>query len=334
MPKIIFMTTEENTIIDVTEHVTALTEKENNKAKVTIYQSNYITKARYDYTPLEKNIMYSVLAQINTDKTDNKYYRVSIKRLQKATDTKNSYSDYNEAVERLMKKIITIPISNGNILKTALLSSVEYIKNKGIIEIGIESKLKPFLFQLKKNFTTYQLDAALTLKSKYSKRLYEMLSQFKDTGTWIVSVLELKERFLLYDTITGKEKFIKWSALEKYILKVAQREINNNTDIRFSYTKIKEGRKYTKIQFNIKQQPYQIGIDFKNDSPEDAELSKKEKLYKSLTGKYCLRKDQAKKVLLNYTEKEIGKILYDIQIAYINNQIKNMGAYTAKVFDV
>jgi plasmid replication initiation protein len=128
-------------------------------------------------------------------------------------------------------------------LQTTLVSSAEYIKGQGLIEIGIEPKLRPYLFELRQNFTTYQLELALILKSKFSKRMYEMLSQFKNTGIFRISVLDLKERLSLYNPKTKEEQYEKWSAFDKYVLKIAHKEINKHTDIQFEYEAIKTGTK-------------------------------------------------------------------------------------------
>lgn len=77
---------------------------------------------------------------------------------------------------------------------------------QGIIEIGLDPKIRHF-FDLKQNFTTFQLHMALSLDSKYAKRIHEMLSQYKDIGSIKIELLELKRRLLLYDDKTGDEQY-------------------------------------------------------------------------------------------------------------------------------
>jgi plasmid replication initiation protein len=291
----------------------------------TIFQNNAITEANYDFSTLEKNIMYMMMAQIRQGDEPEKYYFISVNELSQKTGVDNSYADYKDAIERMMSKIITIRKENGNILQTTLVSSAEYIKGQGIIELGIEPKLRPYLFELKQNFTTYQLELALILKSKFSKRMYEMLSQFKNTGILRISVLDLKERLALYNPKTKEEQYEKWSAFDKYVLKIAHKEINKHTDIQFEYEAVKTGRKFTRLDFHITHTPYQVKFDFKDADTE---------LFDKLVNKYGLRKDQAEKALSMHAPAWIKSQLYMIQVKRSNNQVTNLGAFTAKVLGV
>jgi plasmid replication initiation protein len=291
----------------------------------TIFQNNAITEANYDFSPLEKNIMYMMMSQIRKGDEPEKYYFISVNELAQKTGVDNSYVDYKNAIERMMSKIITIHKDNGNILQTTLVSSAEYIKGHGIIELGIEPKLRPYLFELKQNFTTYQLELALILKSKFSKRMYEMLSQFKNTGILRLSVLDLKERLSLYDPKKKIEQYEKWSAFDKYVLKIAHKEINKLTDIKFEYKPIKTGRKFTKLEFHIVHTPYQVQFDFKDEDTE---------MFERLVNKFGLRKDQAEKALQLHAPAWIKSQLYMIQVKKANNEVTNIGAFTAKVLGV
>jgi plasmid replication initiation protein len=166
---------------------------------------------------------------------------------------------------------------------------------------------------------------ALSLDSKFSKRIYEMLSQFRSTGIWRVSVQELKERLKLYDPKTGEEQYGMWSAFEKYVIKVAQQEIGEYTDITFEYNLKKTGKKITDIEFTIKR-PQQEAVANKL---LDASA---EKLIERMVNDFRLRKDQAEAVINKMPLKDITKALYDISLK--KSEIASIGAYTAKTFGV
>ena len=59
---------------------------------------------------------------------------------------------------------------------------VDYLLGQGIIEIKLTEDITPYLFDLKENFTSYELASALRLTSKYAKRIYQYCSQWKDQG--------------------------------------------------------------------------------------------------------------------------------------------------------
>jgi plasmid replication initiation protein len=293
-----------------------------------IIQDNAITTARYSMTALEKNIMYMVMAQLGkTDKAD-RYYRISSKELMERTRKKIKYDEFKEATNRLLNRELIIIRDNGNYLQIRPISSAEYDEN-GIIEIGLDPKIRPYLFELKNNFTSFELNMALSLNSKFSKRIYEMMAQFRSTGILRLSVRELKERLKLYDSKTGEEQYEKWSAFEKYVLLVAQIEIAEHTDMSFTYNLKKTGKKITDIEFFITRIPKIAKTDAVKEDPDEARLLQ---LLQRLINDFRLREDQAKEVVSKFPAKEINKALYDISLK--KNEIINIGAYTAKTFGI
>ena len=114
---------------------------------------------------------------------------------------------------------------------------------------------------LKKNYTQFQLDVVLSLKSKYAKRLYEMLSQHKEIGELNISVKELKRRLKLNQEDPQQETYAQFTTLRRNVLDIAQQELQEHADIHFTYTLGKTGSKYTDLIFHIKQvdKPLQYG---------------------------------------------------------------------------
>ena len=297
--------------------------------KQLLAQDNQLTSARLEYTALQRNLFYSVLKQIS--KNPKEKYVISVADLQNVTGVKTDYSNYVEATKGIMKSIYEITKPNGNLLQVAMFSSCEYIKGQGLVEIEIPDKIHPYLVDLKSNFTLFQLDVALGLSSKFSKRMYEILSQWKtfNGGVKTFELLELKTMLNLYDPKKKKESYKNWSDFEKNVLKVAQRDFKRsevNTDITFSYTPEKRGRKYHSITFKIKSKEYQKMLDFKDE---------KSKQWTVLTIEFQLSKIQSKKILEQYTESELSKIIYEIRLDINDNKVtKSIGGYCAKRFGV
>ncbi len=294
-----------------------------------IAQDNQLTSARFEYTALQRNLFYSVLKQIS--KNPKEKYVISIADLQRETGTSTDYSNYTEATKGIMKSIYEITKPNGNLLQIAMFSSCEYIKGQGLIEIEISEKLHPYLVYLKSNFTLFQLDVALCLSSKFSKRLYEILSQWKtfNGGVKEFDILELKTMLYLYNPKTQKESYKNWTDFEINVLKVAEKDFKRkdlNADISFTYKAHKQGRSFKKITFYIKQKSFQKMIDFQDN---------KAKQYGVLINEFMLTKTQAGKVLEQYSENELTKIFYEIRLDKNDNKItKSIGGYCAKRFGV
>ncbi len=291
-----------------------------NERNKTILQSNSLTTARFEYTALERNIFYMVLKDIS--ETPKERYYVSISDIQNLMNVKNLYSEITRACENIISRVYHIKKEDGRILLFSMFSSCEIIPGTGVIEIAFDEKIRPYLFNLKDNFTLMELEVAIGMKSKYSKRLYEILSQWQDIGEKTFGILELKEMLALYDPKKKVESYKMWTSFESRVLKVAQREFKSkNSNLTFTYKPNKKGRKYESITFKLENKSYQKMLDFKD---EDVGL------FDRLVNKFKLRPDQAKKVISSNTPSEINKALYRIKL----ESKSNIGAYSAKIFNV
>ena len=228
------------------------------KDKKKIKKHNDLIEARYEMSPLEKNIIYMMLAQLRDDDPPEKlYYDIDFGELERRLDQKISIPELVKAAEALVFRVYTIRKERGGLLYTSLVGSVHNLPDKNVVQLGISYRAKPYLLALKHNYTEFQLDMALRLKSKYSKRMYEMLSQYREEGVMGISVEELKYRLALKDLKTGKEQYKPWAMFKKHVLTVPQEELQEHTDISFTYILEKTARKYTGVTFYIEQtDPY------------------------------------------------------------------------------
>jgi plasmid replication initiation protein len=201
---------------------------------------------------LEKNIFYLLLAELrDDDPKEKRYYKINFHKLEKKFMKKVTIPELVKAAEGLVFRVYTIKKENGGVLLTSLISSVKNMPEENSIQLGVGSMARPYLLALKKDYTEFELDTALKLKSKYSKRMYEILSQHKDEGNFTISVEELKYRLAIVNPKTGEDKYPGWRQFAMHILERPQRELVEHADIAFTYTLKKTGRKYTDIEFRI-----------------------------------------------------------------------------------
>jgi len=292
-------------------------------------QDNALTSSRFEYSALERNLFYSVLKQLS--KEPKKKYVISTHDLHRMTGVENNYENYKTATANMIGRVYEIERENGNLLQVAMFSHAEYIKGEGLIEIGFSEKLHPYLFDLKNNFTQFQLDVALGLTSKFGKRMYEILSQWKtfNSGIKTFDLLELKTMLNLYNPKTEEEQYKNWSDFEKRVLKVAQKDLKRkdiNSDFSFTYKGEKQGKKYVAVTFTIKSKSFQKMIDFKESSAEK---------WAVLVNEFQLNKSQAEYILQEYTEAELNKVIYQVRLDIAGGKVKSsVGGYCAKRFGV
>ena len=291
-------------------------------------EHNSLIRAHYDMSASEQDIFSLVIAQLKKEDRIEQLYHVSINDLEELTNKKINYQDVRKTAQKLLTRVCTIAKENGNLLDVTMISDAEYIKGQGYIEIGISPKLRPYLFDLKENFTRYQLRMFGALRSKYSKRIYKMLSQFKSTGIMRISVEELKIRLKLLDPKTGKEAFAKnWTEFVAKVIEVAKREINECTDIMVTYEAKKEKNRFAYLEFKLARVP------LKKLEAKHGEDQTTAELHKRLVDQFKLSQWQANDIIIHVPEKEIRKTFYEILLQLSNKRIQNIGGYAAKIFD-
>jgi len=120
------------------------------------------------------------------------------------------------------------------------------ISEQGTISFKIDSEFKPYVLDLSKSYTGYYLENIASLKSGFSIRLYELLKQFEKSWWWLKTIEELKELLGI-----KKDKYKLYWHFKSKILKIAEKELRERTDLKFTFDEIKTWRKITKIKFWI-----------------------------------------------------------------------------------
>lgn len=277
-----------------------------------VVKKNPLVNARYKLNPLEIKILLSVVGLI--DKEDSFFwtYDVPVKDL-------GDYKEIKRSCRSLMTKVFEIKEDNGWLMMNWF-SHIRYKSKEGLIECSFDPNLKPYLLQLKDNFTSYTLQSVLPMRSSYSIRLYELLKQYEKIGNRAFNLDDLE------DIMQVPKSYRVWRDFNKRVLETAQNEINNLSDITISYSPIKTGRKITSVSFtiapNLNKLPLKQYITLirskcvnmtllhtkDKESGENVELSVSEKghLYNKLNPNWKINHKYALKIWALMQEKGIG----------------------------
>lgn len=223
------------------------------KAKEKNYHTNWLVDSRHEFSLLEKKMIYCIINQLDVtmniqqDLFGDMYFKVPVTVFG---------DDYNFATLRTaINKIVTRSITASNEGKKYALaiSPIPWAELKnGTIHLKLQKEAVPYFIDLKKRgYTTYELDIAMSLSSVYSQRLFELLSRWKDTGKWYDVEIE-KFKFLMgVDKDKAYNGTVANGNLKSRILEPSRLELAEKTDIEFTYTFRKEGRKFVAINFDI-----------------------------------------------------------------------------------
>lgn len=215
-----------------------------------VVKSNTLVEASYRLSTQEQKVILTLAAKIKSQDEDFKNYTFSVKEFADITGARidSKYHEVKNLTSRLLRRVFTINEVDGP-LQLSWLSAAKYFDGEGLITLRFDPGLKPYLLQLKDCFTKFSLSMALRLKSSFSIRMYELLKQYETIGS---------RSFLLADLKTAlgisPSQYKLYGHFKAKVLKVAQEELTEKTDLTFEYEEIKVGRGVGKISFVIKTQ--------------------------------------------------------------------------------
>lgn len=226
-------------------------------------QSNEFIQAKYkdNMTFWELVIFGKMCTMIDPNDTDFKDYKIYIKDLIDFTGVAKGgvvYQYVLEASERLKQREISVTIRNDEnkeeILDTYLVVGRKVPKHKEedenmYIKLTFHPDLRPFLLQLKRDFTKFDIRSYKFLHTSTSIRLYHILKQyygrFKPNPK-----LDLQE---LKDMLGVGDKYNPYNNFKQRVLDEAQRRLAESTDIRFTYDEVKDRKKVVGLVFHIEE---------------------------------------------------------------------------------
>lgn len=212
-----------------------------------VTKSNLLIEANYRLGLVEQKIILCVASNIQPNDSDFKTYTFPIKEFHKLIGLKGSpkYTELRKITKELMRKVFEVRVNN-KVVQVAWLSYVSYNEQEGTIDVRFDPFLRPFLLELKKNFTSYRLENVVKLKSSYAIRLYELLKQYE----------KIRERMFTLDdlrNILGADDiYPAYGNFKQRILVPAQNELKDKTDIQFDIAEYKTGRKVDRVKFIIR----------------------------------------------------------------------------------
>lgn len=229
--------------------------------KLIVFKDNRLNAMRTMGMSLNERRLFSTYVSLLNPNDENKRCEVTFQikdylRLLGEKD-KLSYSEVKETARRLRTANVEIDFGNKQWVTINLFSSISI--NDGTITLETGGKAIDLLFGLKGNFTKYYLWNVLRLDSNASFRIYELLKQYENIGSKTMTVSALKE----WIGISPDSYAVGFSAFRKYVLEYAREELAKKTDISFSFTEEKVGRKIERIHFKITRNgnPIQIGME-------------------------------------------------------------------------
>lgn len=230
-------------------------EKLHSERDALVVKSNILLKdVRYNLSATEQKIIIYLISKVLADDKDFKHVRLSINDYCALTNIKRSgevYKRVKDSIEKLSDKSWWIKYEKGERLFRWI--DTADLEKQGYIDIVLSESLRPYLLELRQNFTKYELINVLVLHSKHSIRLYELFKSNLWLHSWTVSLTDLKE------ILNVQDKYPAYKDFRKFVIDPSVKEISKYTDIAITYEPIKTGKFVTSLIFSIQEKEgYQL----------------------------------------------------------------------------
>ncbi len=225
-------------------------------SSLSITQANPLALSRQEMGILTKRLLVLALSDITKEDLTLEPIRITAWEYAQLFNIsgKSIYSRIEESARELLEQTIQIKEPNGDWVMFQWVSEARYDNGResgemAAIEIHIHPRLKPYLLQLRRDFSIIPTEQLLSFESFNSMRLFEVLytaSYAGERSQLIFDVDDLKLRLGL----DGKyERFKDF----RYVLDKAQEEFSAYTCLAFDYEPDKVGRKFQRVSFRIRR---------------------------------------------------------------------------------
>jgi plasmid replication initiation protein len=217
-----------------------------------VSKANDLVEAKYRLTVQEQKLIIMAISKINPMKPDfENPYRLSVDEVAEACGLERTgiYQKVAATVDRLMTRLVKLKEDDGHRV-VHWVSEAKYYTGMGHFDLWFHDKMKPYLLDLKE-YVSYDRKAVLQFQSQYSFRVYEILKKWQGSNKqnqFSVKVDQLRE-------VLGvrKTELKLFGDFNRYVIKKAQTELMQESDLMFTYTTWKEGRAVAGIVFTIKE---------------------------------------------------------------------------------
>lgn len=217
-----------------------------------VVKSNQLVQSRMNWTKLEHRVVAMLVAQLKKEDEEFEEQRVYIKDIADLSG-RNGKSLYDQA-EEICRKLLDQKIQVRTRTEDGrrrykgynCMSTCEYVEGSGYIEAKFNEDMKPFLLQLKRRFTQYNLKCFMRLSSQHSMRIYELLKMREGIKYLRIEIEELRE------ILCCEHSYNRFADFKRWVLEKARDELREKADIYFNYKVTRDGQTPVRVNFLIK----------------------------------------------------------------------------------
>lgn len=217
--------------------------------QLVVKSNDFIQKKRHNLSLSQQKILAYAISKIHPGDVEFKKLTLSISEFcELCGQATPDYTFVKEVAMSLYQNCFWYDDLDKNkaVLCTWVDNDMEIDKGQGTITLRLSDKLKPHLLGLRSNFTQYQLVNVLSLKSKYSVRLYEILKSYQNLDDTAIFQVDRLRALLMCEDI-----YTEFKAFNKNVILKSIEDINKNTDLQIFHYFHRTGKKISAVCFTI-----------------------------------------------------------------------------------
>lgn len=200
------------------------------------------------FSQLEMDVFFAILSQMKDKGSDTVTLDfVHVRELSGYGE--QSYKRFIDGLKHISRKLknINFVSDQDNVYsELALFPGFEINENDNTLTLQVNQKLNYLLNDLKSEFTKYELQEFTNISSKYTKTLYRLLKQFRDTGFYIVSIEEFRK-------LLDIPKSYRMSDINKQIINPSIEELSKIFE-NLHVEHVRKNRKVVRLKFMFEKQ--------------------------------------------------------------------------------
>lgn len=208
-----------------------------------VYKNELNAVPLRNFTAVEMDLLFSIMSQMR-DKgtTEIKFNFADLKYLsnyKKETAIKSFLNDLEKTYDKLIQLNIKIG-APGEFTKFVFFTEYSISEKSKTIKIAVNQKFTHLINELTGNFTRFELDEVVRLKSSYSKSCYRLLKQYRKTGYFYINIETFRQLLDIPD-------YYKMGNVDQTVLMPIKKELPQYFK-KLSIKKIKSSRDKRKVE--------------------------------------------------------------------------------------
>ena len=201
-------------------------------SEIVKYDNDFNNQALRRFTSEELNLLMTIFHKLREKETNILEY--SFYELKKLImlEKNMTVKEFANTIMNVNKKLLSLNYTyreNNTIVQMAIFKTFKIKLDEQILMISLNEDFRFLLNDFNKEWTRFELEEFVNLKSSYTKEFYRRMKQFKNTGFWNCSLenfkhlLDIPATYRMIDIDTWVLKPIKKELGEKYNLQIKKK---------------------------------------------------------------------------------------------------------------